>query len=139
MCLYKFGARDSWLNNWEHRGEDMYCPRALLKLLGSGTTFFFPVKDTPEQFLSCNLPVICQAATLTSPGVHNSLEAERISFSFDLNIPPPPFCKVSPTPKHVFHPVGYHDVDGPGSPLVLPQLTDQGGGRLLRRFFIYLD
>ena len=47
MCLYKFGARDSWLNNWEHRGEDMYCPRALLKLPGSGTTFFFPVKDTP--------------------------------------------------------------------------------------------
>ena len=41
MCLHKFGARDSWLNNWEHWGEDMYCPRALLKIPGSGTTFFF--------------------------------------------------------------------------------------------------
>ena len=47
MCLHKFGARDSWLNNWEHWGEDMYCPRALLKILGSGTTFFFCVKDRP--------------------------------------------------------------------------------------------
>ena len=45
MCLHKFGAGDSWLNSWEHRGEDMYCPRALLKILGSGTTFFFCVKD----------------------------------------------------------------------------------------------
>ena len=44
MCLYKFGTRDSWLNNWEHRGEDMYCPRALLKIPGSGTTFFFPLR-----------------------------------------------------------------------------------------------
>ena len=44
MCLYKFGARDSWLNNWEHRGEDMYCPRALLKIPESGTTFFFPLR-----------------------------------------------------------------------------------------------
>ena len=49
MCLHKFGARDSWLNNWEHRGEDMYYPypRALLKIPGSGTTFFFCVKDRP--------------------------------------------------------------------------------------------
>ena len=46
LCLYKFGARDSWLNNWEHRGEDMYCPQALLKIPGSGTTFFFPLRTT---------------------------------------------------------------------------------------------
>ena len=45
MCLQKFWARDSWLNNWVHLGEDMYCPRALLKNLGSGTTFFFCVED----------------------------------------------------------------------------------------------
>ena len=48
MCLYKFGARDSGLNNWEHRGEGMYCPRALLKAPGFGTTFFFCVKDPPD-------------------------------------------------------------------------------------------
>jgi hypothetical protein len=35
------------LNNWEHRGEDMYCPRALLKLPRSGRDFFFCVKDSP--------------------------------------------------------------------------------------------
>ena len=46
VCLYKFGDRDSWLNNWEHRGEDMYCPRVLLKIPRSGT-IFFSVKDTP--------------------------------------------------------------------------------------------
>ena len=40
VCLHKFGAMDSWLNNWEHRGEEMYYLRALLKLPGSGTTFF---------------------------------------------------------------------------------------------------
>ena len=56
MCRDQFGARDSWLNNWEHRGEDMYCPRALLKLPGSGTTFFFFALRTA---LSCR---ICQAA-----------------------------------------------------------------------------
>ena len=56
MCLYKFGARDSWLNNWEHRGEDMYCLRALLKIPGSGTTlFFFPLR-TPLVLL-CALGV----------------------------------------------------------------------------------
>ena len=43
MCLHKFGARDSWLNCWEHRGEEMYCPRALLKIPRSGTTFFFAI------------------------------------------------------------------------------------------------
>ena len=48
MCLYEFGARDSWLNNWDHRGEEMYCPRALLELLGSGTTFFFPLRTPLE-------------------------------------------------------------------------------------------
>ena len=47
MCRDQFGARDSWLHNWEHRGEDMYCPRALLKLPGFGKTFFC-VKDSPE-------------------------------------------------------------------------------------------
>ena len=49
MCRDQFGARDSWLNNWEHRGEDMYCPRALLKLPRSGRDFFFffCVKDSP--------------------------------------------------------------------------------------------
>ena len=41
VCRDQFGARDSWLNNWEHRGEDMYCPRALLKLPRSGRDFFF--------------------------------------------------------------------------------------------------
>ena len=51
VCLHKFGARDSWLNHWEHRGGDMYRPRALLKLPGSGTTFFSPVKDTPGRLL----------------------------------------------------------------------------------------
>ena len=44
--LIQIWARDSRLNNWEHRGEGMYCPRALLKILGSGTTFFC-VKDPP--------------------------------------------------------------------------------------------
>ena len=29
------------MNNWEHRGEDMYCPRALLKLPRTGRDFFF--------------------------------------------------------------------------------------------------
>ena len=41
MCRDQFGARDSWLNNWEHRGEDMHCPRALLKLPRTGRDFFF--------------------------------------------------------------------------------------------------
>ena len=49
VCLYKFRARDSGLNNWEHRGEDMYCPRALLKIPGSGTTFFFALRTPPAE------------------------------------------------------------------------------------------
>ena len=40
MCLYKFGARNSGLNNWERRGEGMYCTRALLEIPRSGTSFF---------------------------------------------------------------------------------------------------
>ena len=45
--LIQIWARDSGLNNWEHRGEGMYCPRALLKIPSSGATFFFCVKDPP--------------------------------------------------------------------------------------------
>ena len=42
--LIQIWARDSELNNWEHRGEGMYCPRALLKIPGTGTTFFFALR-----------------------------------------------------------------------------------------------
>ena len=50
--LVQIWARDSGLNNWEHRGEGMYCPRALLKIPGCGTTFFFCVKDPPGSRIS---------------------------------------------------------------------------------------
>ena len=42
--LIQIWARDLGLNNWEHRGEGMYCPRALLKIPGSGTTFVFALR-----------------------------------------------------------------------------------------------
>ena len=38
--LVQISARDSGLNNWEDRGEGMYCPRALLKIPSSGTILF---------------------------------------------------------------------------------------------------
>ena len=44
VFLHKFWVRDSWLNSWEHLGEDMYYPRALLKISGFGTTFFFALR-----------------------------------------------------------------------------------------------
>ena len=61
--LAKIMAMDSWLNNWEHWGEDMYCPRALLKIPGSGTTFFFALRtalapSTDVFVLPCKRPAL---------------------------------------------------------------------------------
>ena len=86
MCLYKFGARDSWLNNWEHRGEDMYGPRALLKIPGSGTTlFFFPLR-TPLSVLWKQMPYLrwfMRAFLIPRPS---------------LPLPPPPHVGLRHTP-----------------------------------------
>ena len=52
------------MNNWEHRGEDMYCPRALLKLPRTGRVFFFfffCVKDSPAGHSS----ELCHQSLLT--------------------------------------------------------------------------
>ena len=56
MSLHKIGARDSWFNSWEHQGEDIYCPRALFKILGCGTTFFFAFKTALDKYATEMLP-----------------------------------------------------------------------------------
>ena len=43
MCLHKFLARDSWLNSWEHLGEDMLSAGSFEKTM-FWNNFFFPLR-----------------------------------------------------------------------------------------------
>ena len=91
MCLYKFGARDSWLKSWEHWGEGMYCPRALLKILGFGTTFFFakdpPIGEAPCTWVHGVLPLVSILKALTLPWLP---KASRSVPVLDALLPPGP-------------------------------------------------
>ena len=41
VCLHKFRTRHSWLNSWEHRGEDMYMPPTMIGLKPEAIVFAF--------------------------------------------------------------------------------------------------